>query len=173
MAGTLQPGSLTRVLHISNDAFLHLANRRLDHLGGHRSQVSRGQRKGGVARMMRDYELMYIVRPDLDEDALRAAARSVRGLIEAQGGEVVKTTLWGKRRLAYEVNRLRDTIDKDYMVEGDLRRMVSMNIKRLVEIKCYRGIRHNRGLPVHGQRTRTNARTRRGPRRTVGIRRKK
>ena len=58
--------------------------------------------------MMRDYELMYIVRPDLDEDALRAAARSVRGLIEAQGGEVVKTTLWGKRRLAYEVNRLRD-----------------------------------------------------------------
>lgn len=72
-----------------------------------------------------------------------------------------------------EVNRLRDTVDKDFMVEGDLRRMVSMNIKRLVEIKCYRGIRHNRGLPVHGQRTRTNARTRRGPRRTVGIRRKK
>jgi small subunit ribosomal protein S13 len=72
-----------------------------------------------------------------------------------------------------EVNRLRETIDKEYMVEGDLRRAVSMNIKRLVEIKCYRGIRHQRGLPVHGQRTRTNARTRRGPRRTVGIRRKK
>jgi len=72
-----------------------------------------------------------------------------------------------------EVNRLRETIDKEYTVEGDLRRAVSMNIKRLVEIKCYRGIRHQRGLPVHGQRTRTNARTRRGPRRTVGIRRKK
>ena len=72
-----------------------------------------------------------------------------------------------------EVNRLRETVDKEYTVEGDLRRTVSMNIKRLVEIKCYRGIRHQRGLPVHGQRTRTNARTRRGPRRTVGVRRKK
>ena len=72
-----------------------------------------------------------------------------------------------------EVNKLRETVDKEYTVEGELRRVVSMNIKRLVEIKCYRGIRHQRGLPVHGQRTRTNARTRRGPKRTVGIRRKK
>lgn len=72
-----------------------------------------------------------------------------------------------------EVNRIRETVDKEYTVEGDLRRQVSMNIKRLIEIKCYRGIRHTRGLPVHGQRTRTNARTRRGPRRTVGVRRKK
>jgi small subunit ribosomal protein S13 len=72
-----------------------------------------------------------------------------------------------------EVNRIRDTVDKEYMVEGDLRRTVGMNIKRLQEIKCYRGIRHSRGLPVHGQRTRTNARTRRGARRTVGVRRKK
>jgi small subunit ribosomal protein S13 len=72
-----------------------------------------------------------------------------------------------------EVNRIRETVDKEYTVEGDLRRAVSMNIKRLIEIKCYRGIRHSRGLPVHGQRTRTNARTRRGPRRTVGVRRKK
>lgn len=72
-----------------------------------------------------------------------------------------------------EVNRLRETVDKEHIVEGDLRRQVSMNIKRLIEIKCYRGIRHQRGLPVRGQRTRTNARTRRGPRRTVGIRRKK
>ena len=72
-----------------------------------------------------------------------------------------------------EVNRLRETVDKEYTVEGELRRVVSMNIKRLVEIKCYRGIRHQRGLPVHGQRTRTNARTRRGPKRTVGVRRKK
>ena len=72
-----------------------------------------------------------------------------------------------------EVNRIRETVDKEYTVEGDLRRQVSMNIKRLIEIKCYRGIRHQRGLPVHGQRTRTNARTRRGARRTVGVRRKK
>jgi small subunit ribosomal protein S13 len=62
-----------------------------------------------------------------------------------------------------EVNRIRETVDKEYTVEGDLRRSVSMNIKRLIEIKCYRGVRHTRGLPVHGQRTRTNARTRRGP----------
>ncbi len=72
-----------------------------------------------------------------------------------------------------EVNRLRTVIDTEHTVEGDLRRQVSMNIKRLVEIKCYRGIRHQRGLPVHGQRTRTNARTRRGTRKTVGVRRKK
>jgi small subunit ribosomal protein S13 len=72
-----------------------------------------------------------------------------------------------------EVNRIREVVDKEFTVEGDLRRQVSMNIKRLIEIKCYRGIRHQRGLPVHGQRTRTNARTRRGPKRTVGVRRKK
>jgi small subunit ribosomal protein S13 len=72
-----------------------------------------------------------------------------------------------------EVNRIREVVDREYTVEGDLRRQVSMNIKRLIEIKSYRGLRHQRGLPVHGQRTRTNARTRRGPRRTVGVRRKK
>jgi len=72
-----------------------------------------------------------------------------------------------------EVNRIRETVDKEYTVEGDLRRQVSMNIKRLIEIKCYRGIRHQRGLPVHGQRTSTNARTRRGVKKTVGVRRKK
>ena len=58
--------------------------------------------------MLRDYELMYIVRPELDDEALRATANTVRGILEAQGGQVVKTTLWGKRRLAYEVQRLRD-----------------------------------------------------------------
>lgn len=72
-----------------------------------------------------------------------------------------------------EVGRLQDVIDKGYKVEGDLRREVAMNIKRLIEIGCYRGIRHRRGLPLHGQRTRTNARTRKGPRKTVGVRRKK
>ncbi|MDQ3855997.1 MAG: 30S ribosomal protein S13 [Chloroflexota bacterium] len=72
-----------------------------------------------------------------------------------------------------EVARLRDVIDREYVTEGDLRREVNLNIKRLMEIGCYRGIRHRRGLPVHGQRTRTNARQRRGARRTVGARRKK
>jgi small subunit ribosomal protein S13 len=72
-----------------------------------------------------------------------------------------------------EVTKLRDIIDKEIMVEGDLRREVSLNIKRLMEIGCYRGLRHRRGLPVRGQRTKTNARTRKGPAKTVGARRKK
>jgi small subunit ribosomal protein S13 len=72
-----------------------------------------------------------------------------------------------------EVNRLRDIIDKEMRVEGDLRREVSMNIKRLMDIGSYRGLRHRRGMPLRGQRTRTNARTRRGPRRAVGGRKKK
>jgi len=66
-----------------------------------------------------------------------------------------------------EVNQLREFIDQNYVVEGDLRREVGLNIKRLQEIGCYRGLRHRRNLPAHGQRTRTNARTRRGARRTV------
>ena len=66
-----------------------------------------------------------------------------------------------------EVTRLRQAIDQDYMVEGDLRREVAMNIKRLTEIGSYRGLRHRRHLPLHGQRTRTNARTRKGPKKTV------
>lgn len=72
-----------------------------------------------------------------------------------------------------EVNKLRECIDKNVKVEGDLRRDISLNIKRLMEIGCYRGIRHRRGLPVRGQRTKTNARTRKGPKRTVGAKRKK
>lgn len=66
-----------------------------------------------------------------------------------------------------EVTLLRDIIDRDYVVEGDLRREIGLNIKRLQEIGCYRGVRHRRNLPVRGQRTRTNARTRRGSRKTV------
>lgn len=66
-----------------------------------------------------------------------------------------------------EVGRLRQIIDEGFMVEGDLRREVAMNIKRLGEIGCYRGLRHRRHLPVHGQRTKTNARTRKGPKKTV------
>ncbi len=72
-----------------------------------------------------------------------------------------------------QVNRLREIIDRRYKVEGDLRREVAMNIKRLQEIGSYRGLRHRRNLPLRGQRTKTNARQRRGPKRTVGVRRKK
>jgi len=72
-----------------------------------------------------------------------------------------------------EVNKLREYIDKSFKVEGDLRRDVSLSIKRLMEIGCYRGIRHRKGLPVRGQKTKTNARTRKGPKRTVGANRKK
>ncbi len=72
-----------------------------------------------------------------------------------------------------ELGRLRDFIERTLQVEGDLRRAVQADIQRLIEIGCYRGIRHRRGLPVRGQRTRTNARTRKGPKRTVGVRRKK
>jgi small subunit ribosomal protein S13 len=71
-----------------------------------------------------------------------------------------------------EVNRIRDLIDKNHVVEGELRKQVRQDIQRLIEINSYRGIRHRRGLPARGQRTKTNARTKRGPRRTVAGRRK-
>lgn len=72
-----------------------------------------------------------------------------------------------------EVSRLREVVDREYRVEGDLRREVQMNIKRLMDIGCYRGLRHRKGLPVHGQRTRTNARTRRGRKgQAIGIKKK-
>jgi small subunit ribosomal protein S13 len=72
-----------------------------------------------------------------------------------------------------QVSRLREVVDRTFKVEGDLRREVALNIKRLIEIGSYRGLRHRRNLPVRGQRTKTNARQRRGPKRTVGARRKK
>lgn len=71
-----------------------------------------------------------------------------------------------------DVNKLREYIDKNFLVEGDLRREIALNIKRLMEIGCYRGLRHRRGLPVRGQRTKTNARTRKGPRRTIANKKK-
>jgi small subunit ribosomal protein S13 len=71
-----------------------------------------------------------------------------------------------------EVGKIRKIIDSDYHVEGDLRRETSLNIKRLMEIGCYRGIRHRRGLPVRGQKTKTNARTRKGPKKTVSRKKK-
>ena len=71
-----------------------------------------------------------------------------------------------------EIRRIRDVLEAGYKVEGDLRRQVRQNIQRLIDIGCYRGLRHRRSLPVRGQRTRTNARTRRGPRKTVGVKKK-
>jgi len=71
-----------------------------------------------------------------------------------------------------ELTGIRDSVDNDYQVEGDLRREVAMNIKRLMDLGCYRGIRHRRGLPVHGQRTHTNARTRKGPAKAIAGKKK-
>ncbi len=71
-----------------------------------------------------------------------------------------------------EVLQIRETIDRDHLVEGDLRREVAMNIKRLMDLGCYRGLRHRRGLPVHGQRTHTNARTRKGPAKAIAGKKK-
>lgn len=71
-----------------------------------------------------------------------------------------------------EIGKLREIIDRNHRVEGDLKRDIALNIKRLMEIGCYRGLRHRRGLPCRGQRTKTNARTRKGPKKTVGVRRK-
>lgn len=84
----------------------------------------------------------------------------------------VSTDVRVKNLTEDEVNRIRRVIEGQFKVEGDLRRDVGMNIKRLMDIGSYRGLRHRRGLPVRGQRTHTNARTRKGPRRTVGARRK-
>lgn len=85
----------------------------------------------------------------------------------------VSTDVRVKNLTEDEINRIRRVIEEQFKVEGDLRRDVGMNIKRLMDIGSYRGLRHRRGLPVRGQRTHTNARTRKGPRRTVGARRKR
>ena len=90
-------------------------------------------------------------------------------LKEAQVGEEVRM----KDLTEEEVTRIRSVIEKEHEVEGDLRRTVSMNIKRLMDISSYRGLRHRRGLPVRGQRTHTNGRTRKGPKKTVGAGSKK
>jgi small subunit ribosomal protein S13 len=97
--------------------------------------------------------------------------RSASQKIVAQAG--VNPDTRGNDLTDEEITRLRDIITSELHIEGDLRRDVSMNIKRLMDIGSYRGLRHRRGLPVRGQRTSTNARTRKGPRRTVGAKRKK
>ncbi len=87
-----------------------------------------------------------------------------------------KVSIPAERRVSQltesEVIQIREVIDRDYMVEGDLRRDVAMNIKRLMDLGCYRGLRHRRGLPVHGQRTHTNARTRKGPAKPIAGKKK-
>lgn len=96
---------------------------------------------------------------------------SARKILEEAG---VDPNTKSDELVADQINRIRKVIDEKYKVEGELRREVAMNIKRLMEIGCYRGLRHRRGLPVRGQRTRTNARTRKGPRgASIGKRKKR
>jgi small subunit ribosomal protein S13 len=96
----------------------------------------------------------------------RGMARRILTQVNVDPGKRVKT--WTDEETA----RIRDLIEREHKVEGDLRREISMNVKRLMDIGCYRGIRHRRGLPVRGQRTHTNARTRKGPRKGVMVKKK-
>ncbi len=105
------------------------------------------------------------------------ALQYIHGIGSAKAKEIVqKVSIPDARRVSQltdqEVLQLREVIDRDYMVEGDLRREVAMNIKRLMDLGCYRGLRHRRGLPVRGQRTHTNARTRKGPARPIAGKKK-
>ena len=105
------------------------------------------------------------------------ALQYIYGIGPAKAGEIVqKVGIEDARRVNQltdaEVLQLRETIDRDYMVEGDLRRENSMNIKRLMDLACYRGLRHRKGLPVRGQRTHTNARTRKGPAKPIAGKKK-
>jgi len=101
----------------------------------------------------------------------------IHGIGDAKAGEICeKVGIPAERRVNEltdaEVIQIRETIDRDYLVEGDLRRDVAMNIKRLMDLGCYRGLRHRKGLPVHGQRTHTNARTRKGPAKAIAGKKK-
>ena len=105
------------------------------------------------------------------------ALRYIHGIGAAHAKDIcTKVGIAEDRRVSdlteNEVIQIRETIDRDFIVEGDLRREVAMNIKRLMDLGCYRGLRHRRGLPVRGQRTHTNARTRKGPKRTVANKKK-
>jgi len=111
------------------------------------------------------------------EKRIEAALPYIYGIGLSRSRDIlVKSEVDGNTRVKdlteTEVGRLRETVDKEYKVEGDLRREVQLNIKRLMDIGCYRGLRHRRGLPVRGQSTKTNARTRKGPRRTVAGKKK-
>ncbi len=105
------------------------------------------------------------------------ALRYIHGIGPSKAQEIcAKVGIGDERRVSdltdAEVIQIRETIDGDYMVEGDLRRETAMNIKRLMDLGCYRGLRHRRGLPVRGQRTHTNARTRKGPARPIAGKKK-
>jgi small subunit ribosomal protein S13 len=105
------------------------------------------------------------------------ALQYIHGIGPAKAGEIMdKVGLPAERRVSQltdaEVLQIREMIDRDYSVEGDLRREVAMNIKRLMDLGCYRGLRHRRGLPVRGQRTHTNARTRKGPAKPIAGKKK-
>ena len=105
------------------------------------------------------------------------ALQYIHGIGEKIANEIMtKLNLPMERRVSQltdaEVLQIRELIDREYMVEGDLRREVAMNIKRLMDLGCYRGLRHRKGLPVRGQRTHTNARTRKGPAKTIAGKKK-
>ena len=105
------------------------------------------------------------------------ALRYIHGVGPAHAKDIcTKVGIASSRRVSdlteTEIIQIRETIDRDYLVEGDLRREVAMNIKRLMDLGCYRGLRHRRGLPVRGQRTHTNARTRKGPARAIAGKKK-
>ncbi len=105
------------------------------------------------------------------------ALQYIHGIGQTKAGEIMeKLNLPAERRVSQltdqEVLHIREMIDRDYVVEGDLRREVQLNIKRLMDLGCYRGLRHRRGLPVRGQRTHTNARTRKGPAKAIAGKKK-
>lgn len=105
------------------------------------------------------------------------ALQYIHGIGQKKAGEIVEALKISSERRVQdlsdaEVLQIREMIDRDYVVEGDLRREVAMNIKRLMDLGCYRGLRHRRGLPVRGQRTHTNARTRKGPAKAIAGKKK-
>lgn len=108
---------------------------------------------------------------------IRIGLTSIYGIGYSLTKEIISKTgvnpdTQGKNLTEDEVNKLRGIIENDYKIEGELRRQVSSDVNRLIHIGCYRGIRHKKGLPVRGQRTRSNARSRKGPRRTLGKKKK-
>ena len=115
---------------------------------------------------------------DLPRDKrIEVALTYIYGICPARAAKVLETTQIDpdtrvKDLTEEQEGALREAIEKNYTIEGDLRRETAMNIKRLNEIGCYRGLRHRRGLPVHGQRTKTNARTRKGPKKTIANKKK-
>ena len=111
------------------------------------------------------------------EKRIEVALTYIYGIGPARAAKVLETTQIDPNTRVKDLTedqeaQLRETIENNYTIEGDLRRETAMNIKRLSEIGCYRGLRHRRGLPVHGQRTKTNARTRKGPKKTIANKKK-